>query len=382
MEPQPLQPYAKTQQQLAGHWQAFYSLPGVRLGRWLVAEADRPLVNSFLQDLSTEAIPPVWPAGGGEWPITLPAAAPAAVIWLTQLPADAEYVLRRELTRGGSQRFIVLEDGEQQPLRRLARWYPALVQTTTPAVSMAGLLQELHELHENHPPTSPEEQLQQQFRQQFRELTQALARADNPAIAPLSEACRHTCQAALALIAANSPTPELAANQRSQEINWKSAEISIWLATGPHYLVQRQPEQALAQYGLALAGSEAADAAGLSELGLLSVHAWLGQAVVWQQRQRYPLALEALQLALSRAETRQSYSLAAEAARQMGLVLKRAGRHRDAATAYEQALNLAELLPPGQRPVALVKEAGAACLKQLHTFVERKALRDRLQLLN
>lgn len=381
MLPPPLQPHAKMQQQLAGYWQAFYPTPGLRLCRWLVAAPNLPLVHSYLQELSTQATPTVWPAGRGEWPVALPAASASAVVWLTQLPTDAESLLRRELTRGGSQRFIVLEDSQQQPLRRLARWYPALVQTAAPAVSMDGLLNELHEWQKESVAQSPEEQLQQQFQQQFRQLNQALACSNSQAIASLTEACQRTCQAALHLVADSQPHPELAIQGQVQELNWKSAEISIWLAIGPHSLVQRQPEQALAEYQLALAKSEAAYATGHTDLGLLSVHAWMGQSVAWQLRRRYPPALEVLQLALSRSQALQAHALSAEAARRLGLVLDQAGQHRAAGAAYSQALDLVEILPPGQRSASLVEEAGAACLKRLHTFVERKALRERLQLL-
>jgi tetratricopeptide (TPR) repeat protein len=376
MQPSSAIPFAQLQQQLATHWQAFCATPSVRLCRWLTAPAERVLLHDYLVGLSAGDKPALLPLEPGTWP----AAGGAAIYWLLELPSEAERLLQAQLKSDRSQRFIVLEDAQQQPLRRLARWFPALVQTVTPDVSLPRLLRELRDSASTD---TPEAQFRQQFQRQFEYLTTALARTDERAIEPAAVACRETCQVALR-VQVTSPTlalAELAQIQQPQLTSWELAKTSVWLAVGPHYLVQRQPRQALAQYAAALAHSEAGYGAGHAALGLPSIQAWLGLAIAYQQLRQWPLALEALRLALARAHVLGADVLGAEAAHQLGLALDRAGQGRTAVAAYEQALDLTERLPPAQRSKALIQSAGAACLKRLHTTADRQALQARLKLL-
>ncbi len=379
------QPFERMQQLLAAHWQVFYHSPTLRLSRWLTAAADQSLLHDYLLGLSTTADAPLHlaPAAGLPALATVPGASRAAVTWLLQPGADTEYWLRQQLSGGGTRQFIVLEDEQDQRLHRLARWYPAAVQTVVPGVSMAQLLREVQEATGS---TGPEGA----FRQQFQQLGMALAQTNDRAVATQAAACLQLCQ--------NSDLP--------------LADISIWLAVGPYFLVRQQPAQALEQYAAALARSEQLYAVGnaatcpLSEhtrligraAGLLSVQAWLGQAVAWQQcRPRgMPQAIAVLQLALARtdrlaanelatnalaADTLAADTLGIEAARQLALALDRAGQRRPADDAYGRALALAGRLPSNEQSQALIRTLGAVCFKRLRTGAERQALAAQLELL-
>ncbi len=374
-------PFERMRQPLAAHWQAFYSSPTLRLCRWLTAEADRPLLHDYLLDLglATDAPLHMAPALATTLPplAPMPGASRAAVTWLLQPCTDTEYWFRHQLHSSSTRQFIVLEDSQHQLLHRLARWFPAAVQTVVPDVSMARLLQELQE---TTVPTGPEGAFQQQFQQ----LSKALAQADDPAIAAQAAACLRLCQG-----------PDL-----------PMADVSVWLAVGPYFLVRRQPAQALEQYAAALVRSEQLYEAGNTATcplrehsrligrtaGLLSVQAWLGLAVAWQQQKGgITHAIAALRLALARTDTLAASAtttdalaadtLGVEVARQLALALDRAGQSRAAVDAYSKALALAGRLPVTPHSQSLIRSLGSVCLKRMHPGTARQAIAAQLQLL-
>lgn len=367
-------PFERMQQPLAAHWQAFCSSPTLRLSRWLTAAADRPLLHDYLLRLSAADEAPLHLAPALARALPAPAMAPgkgsSAITWLLQPCADTEYWLRPQLNGGGTRQFIVLEDVQNPLLHRLARWFPTTVQTVVPDVSMARLLRELQEATVPAGPAGA-------FQQQFQQLSIALTQADDTAIAVQAATCLRLCQ--------GSDLP--------------MADVSVWLAVGPHFLVRRQPAKALEQYTAALASSEHLYATGnaatcpLSEhtrligraAGLLSVQAWLGQAVAWQQQKGGILrAIAVLQLALARtdtlaanapaADTLAADTLGVETARQLALALDRAGQRREATDAYGRALALAGRLPASPQSQSLVQSLGVICLRRMRPGAARRAL--------
>ncbi|RZK53219.1 MAG: hypothetical protein EOO59_12705, partial [Hymenobacter sp.] len=332
MPPAP-QPIALAQQPLAAHWQAWQAAPALRLGRWLVAEADRPLLHDYLLGLSADPAAALRRLASTErWVTALPGPAEAATVWLDPLPPDAEPQLRKLLETHQLPRLLVLEDAATQPLQRLARWFPAQVHTCTPAASMQQLLAAIRQA-----PALADEPAGR-FQQQFHLLTEAMARADARAVAAHTE----TCLAAAAAL----PGP--------------GAAVSVWLAGGHYLLAQKQPDEAGRHFAAARAVAEAASAsaAGDPAAGLLSVQAGLSEAAAWQQRRRRSEALAALQQAVDRAGQLPANILGVEAARQLGLALEQDGQARPALASYQRGLHLAEQLPAEQRPAATVRALG------------------------
>jgi tetratricopeptide (TPR) repeat protein len=343
----------RAQLPLAAHWQAFVEQPQLRLSRWLIAEADRPLLRDYLLELSAGADTPLQrlPAAA-DW--TSPAATTLAqappIIWLEHPGTKAEDQLRTHLASRNPQRLLVLEDIATQPWQRLARWFPAAVHTCAPAVSMQQVLTDLRSS------AASTDEPAGRFQQQFHQLTEAIARADSAAVATCSAACLATCAA----------------------LPGTGAAVTVWLASGHYFLAQKQADEALRCYAGALACAEAAFAAGDAAAGLLSVQVWLGEAAAWQQRRRSTAALAALQQAADRAAQLEPSLLGVEAARQLGLALDQAGQPRPALASYQRGLALAEQLPAGQRLAAIINALGDAYLKCLRARPDPEVVRARI----
>jgi hypothetical protein len=344
----PIQPFVRAQLPLAAQWQALVAQPQLRLSRWLTAEADRPLLHDYLLELSAGAESPLQrlPATA-DW--TGPAVPGAPIIWLEHPGPKAADQLRTHLASRNPQRLLVLEDSATQPWQRLARWFPAAVHTCTPAVSMQQVLADLRGAESSDEPAG-------RFQQQFHQLTEAVARADSAAVATCSAACLATCAA----------------------LPGVGAAVTVWLASGHYFLAQKQADEALRCYAGALACAEAAFAAGDAAAGLLSVQVWLGEAAAWQQRRRSTAALAALQQAADRAAQLEPSLLGVEAARQLGLALDQVGQPRPALASYQRGLALAEQLPAGQRPAAIINALGDAYLKCLRARPEQEVVRARI----
>ena len=349
MQP-PLQPFSSTQLPLAAHWQAFAAQPQLRLGRWLTTEADRPLLHDYLLGLSAGAGAPLHrlPADA-DWSSPAADLASAPIIWLEHPGPKAEDQLRTHLASRNPQRLLVLEDRAAQPWQRLARWFPAAVHTYAPAVSMQQVLDDLRH-------AAPADEPAGRFQQQFHQLTEAIARADSPAVDACSAACLATCAA----------------------LPGAGAAVTVWLASGQYFLAKKQADEALRCYAGALACAEAAFAAGDAAAGLLSVQVWLGEATAWQQQRRRAAALAALQQAADRATQLEASLLGVEAARLLGLALDQAGQPRPALASYQRGLSLAEQLPTGQRPAAIINALGDAYLKCLRARPDQEVVRARI----
>ncbi|WP_324679428.1 hypothetical protein [Hymenobacter sp. GOD-10R] len=352
MHPSP-QPIVVAQLPLVSHWQAFYQTPSLRLNRWLTTEANRPLLHDYLVGLSSGSEAPVYKVLSQNWTAVKEqqASLPAAVVWLDlSVPetwTSTEEALRTSLASVGPQRFIVLEDAEKVPLQRLARWFPGMVHTATPAVSMGSLLADLATKA-----ASPDASFQQQFHQ----LSAAITRADSKAVEHWAATCLHTCQNAGLLL----------------------AEIMVWLTVANYFLAGRQPDEARLRFAQAAERSESAFALGDTTAGLLSIQAWLGAAAAWQQRSQAVKSIALLQQAVDRAEYLGADMLGVEAARQLGVAFEQVGQHRAAVASYQRALQFAERQPPDQRPRASIQAVGKAYLQRLNTAPERQALRLRL----
>lgn len=345
-----IQPFIRAQQPLAAHWQAFAAQAPLRLGRWLATEADRPLLHDYLLGLSAGPEAPLRRLPlAANWTQLLATSASAPIIWLDHLGPQAEDQLRTHLASRRPQRLLVLEDAAAQPLQRLARWFPAAVHTCTPAVSIRQVLADLRH-------TAPADEPAGRFQQQFHQLTEAMARADSPAVATHAAACLAACAA----------------------LPGAGAAVTVWLAGGQYFLAHKQPQEALRHFAGALACAEAAFAAGDAAAGLLSVQVWLSEAAAWQQRRRHPAALAALQQAADRAAQLETNLLGVEAARQLGLALAQAGQPRPALASYQRGLSLAEQLPAGQRSASIINALGDAYLKCLRTPSDQQLVRARL----
>jgi tetratricopeptide (TPR) repeat protein len=345
-----IQPFVRAQQPLAAHWQAFASQAQLRLGRWLVAEADRPLLHDYLLGLGTSPEAPLRrlpPAADWTKPVAGPVSAP--IIWLEHLGPEAEDQLRTHLVSRNPQRLFVLEDAAAQPWQRLARWFPMAVHTCTPPVSMQQVLTDLRH-------ATPANEPDGRFQQQFHQLTAAITRADSPAVATQAAACLAACAA----------------------LPGAGTAVTVWLASGQYFLAQKQPDEALRHFAGALACAEAAFAAGDAAAGLLSVQVWLGEAAAWQQRRRRPAALAALQQAADRAAQLEPNLLGVEAARQLGRALDQAGQTRPALASYQRGLSLAEQLPAGQRSAGIISALGDAYLHCLRAPPDQQLVRARL----
>jgi tetratricopeptide (TPR) repeat protein len=346
----PIQPFMRAQLPLAAHWQAFVEQPQLRLGRWLTAEADRPLLHDYLLGLNARADKQLQRLPSStDWTSSVTALAGAPIIWLEYPGPKAEDQLRTHLASRNPQRLLVLEDSATQPWQRLARWFPAAVHTCTPAVSMQQVLADLRGAASSDEPASC-------FQQQFHRLTEAIAHADSAAVATCSAACLATCAA----------------------LPGAGAAVTVWLACGQYFLAQKQADEALHCFASALACAETAFAAGDSAAGLLSVQVWLGEAAAWQQRRRSAAALAALQQAADRAAQLEANLLGVEAARQLGLALDQAGQPRPALASYQRGLALAEQLPAGQRPAPIINALGDAYLKCLRARPDQEVVRARI----
>ena len=344
-----IQPFVRAQQPLAAHWQAFATQPLLRLGRWLTTEADRPLLHDYLLGLSAGPDAPLRRLPPADWGQLMAGSANAPISWLEHPGPQAEDQLRTHLASRHPQRLIVLEDAAAQPWQRLARWFPGAVHTCTPAVSMRQVLADLRH-------ATPADEPAGRFQQQFHQLTEAMARADSPAVATHAAAC----------LAASAALPGA------------GAAVTVWLAGGQYFLAHKQPDEAMRHFAGALACAEAAFAAGDAAAGLLSVQAWLGEAAAWQQRRRAPAALAALQQATDRAAQLEASLLGVEAARQLGLALGQAGQARPALASYQLGLSLAEQLPAGQRAAGIITPLGDAYLKCLRAPADQQLVRARL----
>ncbi len=347
-----LQPFIRAQQPLLAHWQTFAETSQVRLGRWLTTEANRPLLHDYLLGLSTgpkallRRLPPAT-----NWTTLTDAPTAPSIIWLEHPDTKAEDQLRTHLLNPGKQRLLVLEDAATQPWQRLARWFPAAVLTCAPAVSMHQVLTEFRH-------ATPTDEPAGHFQQQFHQFTEAIARADTPAVAVHSVAC----------LAASAALPGAGVG----------AAVTVWLAGGQYFLAQKQPEEALRHFAGALACAETVFAAGDAAAGLLSVQVWLSEATAWQQRRRSSAALAVLQQAVDRATQLGPSLLGVEATRQLGLALTQAGQSRPALAVYQRGLSLAEQLPAGQRSAATIQALGDAYIKCLRAPLDQEALRTRV----
>ncbi|OUJ74794.1 tetratricopeptide repeat protein [Hymenobacter crusticola] len=352
MHPSP-QPIVVAQLPLVSHWQAFYQAPSLRLSRWLTTEANRPLLHDYLLGLSSGPEAPVCNALAWDWAAIREqqASLPAAVIWLDlsapETWAGTEDALRTSLASVGRQRFIVLEDAEKVPLQRLARWFPGVVHTATPAVSMDNLLADL---------ATKAASSDSSFQQQFHQLSEAVAHLDSKAVEACAAACLRTCQSEGLLF----------------------AEMTVWLTVANYFLAGRQPDEARLRFVQASERSEVAFALGDTAAGLLSIQAWLGAAATWQQRGQTAKSIALLQQAVDRAEHLGAHMLGVEAARQLGVAFEQAGQHRAAVASYQRALQFAERQPPDQRPRSSIQALGKVYLQRLNTAPERQALRLRL----
>lgn len=348
-----IQPITRAQQPLAAYWQWWQTNPCLRLGRWLCTSANRPILHDYLLSLSTspsllQQLPLAKPGAG--WLAALPSLAGGPTKWLDSLLPNAEQQLHSLLASSDAPRLLVLEDVVMQPLRRLARWFPATVTTYTPAVSMQQVLADIRQL----PPTA--DTPASNFQHLFYLLTKAIEQGNTPTVLRQATACL------------NASIPPLNPD----------SVASVWLAVGHYYLAQQQAREALIYFAKALLCAEAAYSTGNQALGLISMQVWLSEAAAWKQLRRGPQVVAVLRQAVARAGLLPPTVLGIEAARQLGLALHHDGQPHAALASYQQGLQLAERLPPGQRPSASLQALGDAYHRCLRTAVEKEALYARL----
>jgi hypothetical protein len=369
MQPAP-QPIVLEQQVLAAHWDAFYAAPTLRLARWLSTEANRPLLCDYLLGKCAGPQALVWPEAGS----TRLSAAPndqAKVIWLDPTRPDTERWLRAQLASLNGPRFIALEDVAKQPLSQLPRWFPGLVLTTAPDVSMHRLLTVVASAGADERPES-------RFQRQFRQLSDAIATVDESAIAVASAVCLQICS-------------EL----EGGPLAGPATEVTVRHSLAAHYQARKLPSLALehllaaqqsltvAQQGVTAAQDQNADvyAASCRAIGRLRIQLWLAEAAAKQQLRQRREALTVLQQAVAMAEHLTAEPLGVEAGRQLGDALSRAGLAKAAREAYYRALFMAEQLG-ADSPPATTQAVGEACLRLADTASARQAMRVRLEQLS
>ncbi|TDN38653.1 hypothetical protein E4631_22295 [Hymenobacter sp. UV11] len=361
MQPAP-QPIVLEQQVLAAHWDAFYAAPTLRLARWLSSEADRPLLRDYLLGKCAGPQALIWPEAGSTRLPTAPDDQ-VKIIWLDPTRPDAASWLRTQLAEQGPHRFIALEDVAQQPLNQLPRWFPSQILTVAPDVSMRRLLLYVANAGTDDQPES-------RFQRQFRQLGEAIAAADESAIATAAATCLCTC-------------PELTGGP----LAGPAAEVTVRQSLAAYYQARKQPGVALAhllaaQQSLARAEKdvtvaqhqdEAVYEASCRAIGRLRIQLWLAEAAARPRRE----ALGVLQQAMALAEHLTAEPLGVEAGRQLGDALRRAGPAKAAQQAYQRALTMAEQLGP-DHPPASTQAVGEACLRLADTALARQAVRQRL----